>query len=58
MPQPRVLVEHDGQEYVAVVLAQYRLEGRWRALVRYATAPGIQYQQARWADELRPVANQ
>ena len=32
MPQPRVLVEHDGQVYVATVLAQYEWKGaggRW-----------------------------
>ena len=57
MPQPTVLVQHDDDRtYVATVLAQYRLDGRWRALVRYSTAPGMQFQQARWADELRPVA--
>ena len=56
MPQPRVLGEHDdGRTYVATVLAQYRLDGPWRALLRYSTAPGMQFQQERWADELRPV---
>ena len=37
-----VLLEHDdGRAYHAVVLAQYRMAGRWRARVRYRTAPGL-----------------
>jgi hypothetical protein len=59
MTQPRVLLEHDGRTYTATVLAQYRLDGRWRALAgaggRYTTAPGMTYQRALWADELRSV---
>ena len=58
MPQPTVLLKHaDGRTHLATVLAQYRMEGHWRCLVRYTTAPGYQFQQARWADELRPVAS-
>jgi hypothetical protein len=55
MPATHVLVEHEGQWRVAELLRQYRLDGRWRVFVRYTTAPGFQYMQARWADECRPV---
>jgi hypothetical protein len=40
MPQTLVLLEHDGKTYRAEVLAQYRIEGRWRVRVHYCTAPG------------------
>jgi len=38
-----------------VVLAQYRVNGRWCARVRYTTTPGITYEHPRWADELGRV---
>lgn len=57
MAQTFVLIEHDdGRTYRAEVLAQYRIRGRWRVRVRYSTAPGITYERARWADELRPAS--
>lgn len=56
MPQTFVLLEHDdGRTYQAVVLAQYRVAGRWRALVRYTVATGMQYERAKWANEMRPA---
>ena len=55
MPACHVLVPHEGGWYVAELLRQYRHEARWRALVRYTTAPGFTYLHARWCDELRPV---
>jgi hypothetical protein len=39
---------------MAELLRQYRIDGRWRVFVRYTTATGFQYLQARWADECRP----
>lgn len=57
MPQTFVSVQHDdGRTYRAEVLAQYRIADRWRVRVRYSTAPGITFEHARWADELRPLA--
>ena len=56
MPPTFVFLEHeDGRTFLAEVLAQYRIAGRWRVRVRYTTAPGMTYEHARWADGLRPV---
>jgi hypothetical protein len=55
MPATHVLVEHDGRWVVAQLLRQYRHQGRWRALVRYTTEPGITFEHARWCGELRPL---
>ena len=56
MPPKLVLLQHDdGRTFLAEVPAQYRIAGRWRVRVRYTTAPGMTYEHARWADELRPV---
>jgi hypothetical protein len=35
------------------LLSAYVSGGRWRGVVRYGVAPGEQYQQARWAEDLR-----
>ena len=55
MPASHVLVEHDLAWRVAELLRKYRLDGRWRVLVRYRTALATPTLQARWADECRPV---
>jgi hypothetical protein len=56
MPPTLVLLQHDdGRTFLAEVLAQYRIAGRWRVRVRYTTAPGMTDEHARWADELRPI---
>ena len=54
MPTTHVFVRHDdGNWYRAELLGQFRSEGRWRAVVRYAVAPGMTYQRGLWADQLR-----
>ena len=54
MPATHVLVLHDdGQWYRAELLDQHRSGGRWRAVVRYSVAPGMQYMRGEWADEVR-----
>ena len=56
MPPKYVQVRHDdGQWYEAQLLDQHRTAGRWRAVVRYSVAPGMQYMRGLWADELRPA---
>ncbi|MEP6762389.1 MAG: hypothetical protein ABJA93_13620 [Sporichthyaceae bacterium] len=45
----------NGRWYEARLLDQHRSGGRWRAVVRYTVAPGMQYERGVWADELRPV---
>ena len=55
-PVKYVLVRHDdGRWYEAELLDQHRREGRWRAVVRYSVAPGMQYMRGLWADQLRPT---
>lgn len=40
-------------------LLDYRLvDGRWRAVVRWRTSPGEQYQQARWQEDVRPAGSE
>ena len=55
MPATHVLVKHDGAWVMASLLHQYRLDGRWRAVIRYTVAPGMTYQLAEWCDDLRPL---
>ncbi|RZS89630.1 hypothetical protein EV189_1399 [Motilibacter rhizosphaerae] len=50
-----VEVLHEGRWVPGTLLRAYRTGGRWRAVVRYATAPGERYQQARWAEDVRPA---
>lgn len=58
-PRP-VDVLHEGRWVRGTLLVAYRSgsAGRWRGVVRYAVAPGEQYQQARWAEELRAAEEQ
>jgi len=51
-----VEVLHEGRWVPATLLHAYRVDGRWRAVVRYYTGAGSQFQQARWADEVRSPA--
>jgi hypothetical protein len=53
LPRP-VEVVHQGRWVPGTLLAAYRFRGRWRGVVRYSVAPGEQYQQSRWAEDLRP----
>ena len=55
MPATHVLVKHEGAWVLASLLYQYRLDGRWRAVIRYTVAPGMTYQLAEWCDDLRPL---
>ncbi|RKS73983.1 hypothetical protein CLV35_2481 [Motilibacter peucedani] len=57
LPRP-VEVRHQGRWVHGSLLAVYRRGGRWRAVVRYSVAPGEQYQQARWADDVRAAGAQ
>lgn len=54
LPRP-VEVLHAGGWVRGTLLSAYRSDGRWRGVVRYSVQPGEQYQQARWAEELRPM---
>ncbi|NHC44972.1 hypothetical protein [Motilibacter aurantiacus] len=51
--QRRVEVLHDGEWLPGTLLHAYRVGDRWRAVVRYYAGPGSQYQQARWAEDVR-----
>jgi hypothetical protein len=51
------VLHDDGRWYLALLLAQHRSEGRWRAVVRYSVAAGMTYQRGVWADDLRPVVS-
>jgi hypothetical protein len=51
------VLHDDGRWYRAELLGQHRSGGRWRAVVRYTVAPGMQYVRGQWADELRPVGD-
>lgn len=54
VPATCVQVRHDdGAWYEGELLAQHRLGGRWRAVVRYSVAPGMRYERGEWADDLR-----
>jgi hypothetical protein len=57
LPRP-VEVVHQGRWVRGTLLAAYRFRGRWRGVVRYSVAPGEQYQQSRWAEDLRPPSRE
>lgn len=47
-------VLHEGRWYPGELLGQWqRVEGRWRATVRYRVGVGEQFVQGRWADTVR-----
>ncbi|NHC12514.1 hypothetical protein [Motilibacter deserti] len=51
-----VEVLHEGRWVPATLLHAYRVGERWRAVVRYYTGAGSQFQQARWAEDVRRPA--
>ena len=52
-----VEVLHEGRWLPGTLLHAYLVGERWRAVVRYYTGAGSQFQQARWAEDVRRPAD-